>query len=193
MKTPTYIIETLNNLDSQISKLEFMRTSLATIYMVQPHDTTAGPAPVPVPVPVPTLVKPDEKAGKKVKKGVRNYKDGSRATAMEGARKILAVVATLTEPFTPAAVQSACGVTEKQAQGSLWRWEARNGWLQRVGKGQYKRTSKFPTTAPVAVATVDGDRAERLRVARVRLAAAESSNERVEAAMQRGLIRELEG
>ena len=184
----TCILETVNEIQTRIDDLMAMRNNLATLFGGGMPELNAAPAPVPVTVP--TLVKAD---GKKVKKGVRNYKDGSRAKAMEGARKILAVVATLTEPFTPAAVQSACGVTEKQAQGSVWRWESRNGWLRRVGKGQYERTSKFPTTAPVAVATVDGDRAERLRVARVRLAAAESSNERIEAAMQRGLIRELEG
>ena len=136
----------------------------------------------------------DGKKGKDRKKVARDAKqqksrhhvDGTRASALEGARNRVAKARGLREPFGSGDLVAATGCELGKAQQALWRWESRAAWVRRVAPGQFVRTDKFP---PVEA----GDVAERLRAARARLALAEANHERVEAGMQRELIRELEG
>lgn len=122
----------------------------------------------------------------------RNHVDGSRASALEGARNMVAKARGLREPFGSGDLVAATGCELGKAQQALWRWESRAKWVRRVAPGQFVRTEQFPPV-DAGVAERPGDVAERLRTARARLALAEANHELVEAGMQRELIRELEG
>ena len=61
--------------------------------------------------------------------------------------KVVAVMRTCPEPFTTASLTVATGLKVKLIGNLLARY-AENGYLERVGRGEYKRTQTFPQQAP---------------------------------------------
>jgi glycine cleavage system aminomethyltransferase T len=71
-------------------------------------------------------------------------KRGGRTSAETVA--LIAVARTMPEPIS-AVTLSVAGIVEKKfAANSIVRWAA-NGWLEKIGWGEYKRSKSFPEAA----------------------------------------------
>lgn len=63
--------------------------------------------------------------------------------------KVLAQARTAPEPFTAASLGVNTGVDAKFCANKLFAWQQK-GWVQKVGRGEFKRAKEFPAAAPEA-------------------------------------------
>ena len=62
--------------------------------------------------------------------------------------KLLSVMRAAPEPFTTASLAVGTSLPVKFIGDRLHQWMTLKGWLQKVGRGEYKRTGSFPVAAP---------------------------------------------
>jgi len=64
---------------------------------------------------------------------------------------LIEVVRIAAEPLNPATVAESASLKRMTVQNYFSRWFTK-GWLERVGRGEYKRTEFFPAKAEPAAA-----------------------------------------
>ena len=133
----TCILEAITELESQMTRMEIAVEILRGL--------NDGPEPTQTPAATEIIkaAKPKRKPNAAAK-AQGTLKDGSRARALSQARALLQIARTLPEPITALALMKAAKLPDiRPAAGALWRWH-RDGYLKRVGIGEYQRTKKYP-------------------------------------------------
>lgn len=103
---------------------------------------------------IPAVQTPERPAAAKTKKPKTGGASGSVAPGAGVGRapsadyvKLMASVRTAPEPFTAASLGVNTGIETKFCANKLFAWQQR-GWLEKAGRGEFKRTATFPNEAP---------------------------------------------